>query len=229
MNMETRNGFIQVRLIKPLKRGFFYCCFFVYFCYMITQILDNGNTLRLINESNDTGAEEIYDLEKGSGIKVKYLEQFDHIQLYDDARRIFFTITHKEVLEPVTPNTIGLYNVIIDIINTGIGVSINGVVNADIEDGLKVDYIDGLKDVFGRFVTVEPKNLVEVDHIDSINLDLEDELLENGGTTTLNTDKAAVDMSVTSTNGSRVVDSYTGTLHTNPITLYNVLLQGYLY
>lgn len=106
--------------------GLFYCCLFLYFCYVITKILDNGNTLRIVNESNDADELEIYDLEKTSGIKVKYLEQFDHIQLYDDARRIFFTITHKEIVEPTTVNTLALYEKIVSYLNTNITVNING-------------------------------------------------------------------------------------------------------
>ena len=73
----------------------------MYFCYVITQIIDNGNTLRLINEAKlDSEATEIYDLEKTSGIKIKYLEKADYINIWDEARRMFFTIKHEEVTFP---------------------------------------------------------------------------------------------------------------------------------
>lgn len=88
----------------------------------------------------------------------------------------------------------------------------------------KIDFVDGLKDVFGRPITVSPKNLVEVDHIDSKNDDLEDELLENGGTTALNINKACVDLSVTATAGSRVVRQLHGYATYQP---YNALQCTY--
>ena len=92
---------------------------------MITQIIDNGNTLRLINEDKlDSTSTEIYDLEKTSGIKIKYLEKPNYINIWDEARRMFFTIKHEEVTFPYSSNTLDLYNTLIGMLNTGISVGI---------------------------------------------------------------------------------------------------------
>lgn len=92
---------------------------------MITKILDNGNTIRLVNEDKlDDNSTVIYDLEKTSGIKIKYLEKEDYINIWDEARRMFFTVKHSEVLEPYSSDTLDLYNKIIGYLNTGISVGI---------------------------------------------------------------------------------------------------------
>ena len=107
---------------------------------MITEVIDNGNTIRLVNQDKlDDKSTVIYDLEKTSGIKIKYLEKEDFINIWDEARRMFFTLKHTEVQKPVTANTLALYEYIIGLLNNPISVEV--------------------KDSFGRTANVDVDNI----------------------------------------------------------------------
>lgn len=72
-------------------------------------------------------------------------------------------------------------------------------------NGTVVDFNDNIKDVFGNPVFVQPQTLFEINHIDSDQNNLEDEITDSGATVTRNVNRSALEMTVTATTGSRAV------------------------